>query len=195
MLLFTQCKATWSTAISSSCLAAFKMSAFKSHVQQNACYRNMKWPFEDLLTCYCCVINPNSRTIRSQLLQPVSAGKGWDMNELQPHHCMTHNCEPGSCAVWMSYQHVPLQELSQLIEVELLTSGFLKIFGSSSQFPGECPLPPCGRPCLHLTRNSFYILFPAKGIMSCRQVISSRLYIRLKGTCSLAIRELLNTKV
>jgi len=30
----------------------------------------------------------------------------------------------------------------------------------------------------------FYILFPAKGIISFRQIISSRLYVRLKGACS-----------
>jgi len=33
---------------------------------------------------------------------------------------------------------------------------------------------------LNLTRNSFDILFPAKGIMSYRQIISSSLYVRLK---------------
>jgi len=33
---------------------------------------------------------------------------------------------------------------------------------------------------LIFTRNSFYILFPAKGIVSYRQIISSRLYVRLK---------------
>ena len=38
----------------------------------------------------------------------------------------------------------------------------------------------------HLTRNSFYILSPAKGIRSRRQIISGRLYVRLKGTYSLA---------
>jgi len=45
---------------------------------------------------------------------------------------------------------------------------------------------------LNLTRNSFYILFPAKGIVSYRQIISSCLCICLKGTCSLANRTLLN---
>jgi len=30
-----------------------------------------------------------------------------------------------------------------------------------------------------LTRNSFYILFPVKGIMNYRQIISSRLYVRI----------------
>jgi len=43
------------------------------------------------------------------------------------------------------------------------------------------------------TRNSFYILFPAKGILSYWQIISSRLYVCLKRTFSLAGRELLNT--
>ena len=45
---------------------------------------------------------------------------------------------------------------------------------------------------LKLTRNSFYILFHAKGIVSYRQIISSRLYVRLRGTCSLAGRALVN---
>jgi len=39
---------------------------------------------------------------------------------------------------------------------------------------------------LNLTRNSFCILFLAKGIMSYRQIISSHLYVHLKGTCSVA---------
>jgi len=32
---------------------------------------------------------------------------------------------------------------------------------------------------LELTKNSFYILIPAKGIMNYRQIISSRLYVRI----------------
>jgi len=48
---------------------------------------------------------------------------------------------------------------------------------------------------LNLARKSFHILFPAKGIMTCREIISSPLYVRLKGTFdSLAIRALLNTR-
>jgi len=31
----------------------------------------------------------NSSTIRWQVPQPASAGKGADMSELQSHHCMT----------------------------------------------------------------------------------------------------------
>jgi len=46
---------------------------------------------------------------------------------------------------------------------------------------------------LNLTRNSFHILFPGKGIMSYRQIFSSRLYVFLKETCSLASGALVNT--
>ena len=45
---------------------------------------------------------------------------------------------------------------------------------------------------LDLTRNSICFLFPVKGVVSYRQIISSRLYNRSKGTCSLASRTLLN---
>jgi len=37
------------------------------------------------------------------------------------------------------------------------------------------------------------MLFSVKGMMSCRQIISSHFYVRLKGTCSLASRALSNT--
>jgi len=43
------------------------------------------------------------------------------------------------------------------------------------------------------SRNSCCVVFPAKGIMSHRQAIFSRLYVRLKETCSLASRELSNS--
>jgi len=46
---------------------------------------------------------------------------------------------------------------------------------------------------LNLTRNRFYILFPAKGIVSYGQIISIRLYVTLKGTYLLAGRAVLNT--
>jgi len=39
---------------------------------------------------------------------------------------------------------------------------------------------------LNLTKNSFYILNLAKCIVSYRQTISSRPYVRLKKACSLA---------
>jgi len=41
---------------------------------------------------------------------------------------------------------------------------------------------------LNLARKSFYILFPAKGIVSSSQIIPSFLYVRLKEACSLAGR-------
>ena len=43
---------------------------------------------ERLLSCYCYATKTNSRTIREQVSQPVSAGKGADMSELQSHHCV-----------------------------------------------------------------------------------------------------------
>ena len=54
------------TVISSHRLAALpaKMSAFNSHMRQNAYCRNLKWSLEDLLRCYCYTIKTNSRTIR-----------------------------------------------------------------------------------------------------------------------------------
>jgi len=49
--------------------------------------------------------------------------------------------------------------------------------------------------CLNLITNSFFILFPAKGVMSYRQIISGRLYVCLKGICSFASRALFQTPV
>jgi len=73
------------------CLTALpaKMCAFKSLMQQNACYCNSKRPFAGVLPWYCYAIKTNSRTIRSPLSQPASACKGWGISELQAHHCMT----------------------------------------------------------------------------------------------------------
>ena len=55
--------------ISSYCLATLpaRMSAFKSHMRQNAQYRNLKWTFEYLLPCYYYTIKTNIKTIRSQV--------------------------------------------------------------------------------------------------------------------------------
>jgi len=64
-----------------------EMSAFNSHMQQNAYDRN--WTFEDLLPCYCYAIKSNDRTIRSQALQPASAGEVANMGKLQAHHFRT----------------------------------------------------------------------------------------------------------
>jgi len=85
----TQYKTTKFTTISSHCLAAFstKVSAFSTHMRQNAYDRN--GTFEDLLLCYCYAIKSNDRTIRSQALQPASAGKSANMSKLQAQHFMT----------------------------------------------------------------------------------------------------------
>ena len=73
------------TAISSHSLAALpaKMSAFSSHMRQNAYYRiwrNLKWT-EDLLPCYCYTIKTKSKTIRLQVWQPAlcrqRSGQEW----------------------------------------------------------------------------------------------------------------------
>jgi len=45
-------------------------------------YRNFKWTFQDLLPCYCYAIKTKS-TIRYQVSQPASAGKGSDMSDLR----------------------------------------------------------------------------------------------------------------
>jgi len=55
-----------------------KICAFNSLMQQNACYRNLKWTVAGLLPRYCYAVKTNSRTIRSRLSQPASAGKGRD---------------------------------------------------------------------------------------------------------------------
>jgi len=64
-------------AITSHCLAALptKESAFNSYMRQNAYHPKLKCIFEYLLPCYCYSTNANSRTIRSQVSQPVSAGR------------------------------------------------------------------------------------------------------------------------
>jgi len=109
-----------------------KMSAFNSHMLQNAYYGSLKWTFEGLLVCYCYATKTSSRIIRSQVLQPASAGKRTDMSKLQAHHCMT----PEDW-IWLlcSASIIPanklsLQKLYQLVGIKLLTSGFLEIFGS-----------------------------------------------------------------
>ena len=117
---------TWLSACH--CLAALpaKTSAFNSLMQQNACYRNIKWTFADSLPCYCYAIKTNSRTIRSWLSQPTSAGKGGDMSELQAHHCMTLQLWTWLlCSVsFIQAKELSLQESNQLIGIKISTSGF-----------------------------------------------------------------------
>ena len=84
LLLFTQYKIIWLTAISSNYLAALlaKMPAFSSLRRQNTYCRNLKRTFEELLlTCYYYTIKSNSRAILSQVSQSASAGKWADMTE------------------------------------------------------------------------------------------------------------------
>jgi len=45
-------------------------------MRQNAYSHNLKWTFEDLLSCYCYVIKTKSTTTRWQVSQPATAGKG-----------------------------------------------------------------------------------------------------------------------
>ena len=130
-----------------------KMSAFNSHMRQNANYRNLKLPFEDLFSCYCDATEINSRTSSSQISKSAVADKGADTSETQTHHCMT----PEQW-IWLLFSvsviptnKLSLQELNLLNGIKLLTSNFLEIYGSQSQFPGrdKCPFSqPCGRPWL-----------------------------------------------
>jgi len=85
------------------------------------------------------LMKTSSREIRSQVSQLASTVKGADLNALQAHahHCMT----PAKQWTWVlcSVIVIPanklsLQEVNQLMGIELLASGFLEIFGSSSQF-------------------------------------------------------------
>jgi len=63
------------------------MSAFNSHMQQNAYYHNLSEP---LLPCYCYAIKTNFKTILPQVSQPASAGSVADLVncKLISHHCM-----------------------------------------------------------------------------------------------------------
>jgi len=44
-----------------------------------------------------------------------------------------------------------------------------------------------------ITKNSFFILFPVGGIVSCREIAPSLLYVRKELVDSLAGRALVNT--
>jgi len=89
-------------AISSHCLAALpaKMSAFNRCMRQNAYHGDLTCIFEDLLPCDCYATKANSRTTRSRISQPASAGK-----EAVLVNCKLitawyyQNSEPGFCAV------------------------------------------------------------------------------------------------
>jgi len=63
------------------------MSAFNSHMQQNAYCRNVSEP---LLPCYCFEIKVNLKTTLPQVSQPASAGNVADLVNCKfiSHHCM-----------------------------------------------------------------------------------------------------------
>ena len=64
-----------------------QMSAFNSHMQQNAYWRNSSEP---LLPCYCYAVTANFNTILPQVSQPASAGNVVNLVncKLISHHCM-----------------------------------------------------------------------------------------------------------
>jgi len=76
-------------------------------MRQNAYDRNLKWTFEDLLPCDCYAIQTNDPTIRSQALQPASAGEVADMNKL--HVTRIANLALVQCVILAN--KLPLQEL------------------------------------------------------------------------------------
>jgi len=88
------------------CLAALltKMFAVNSLIQKNACYRNIKWTFAGLLPRYCCAIKTNWRTIRSRLHNPPLQAEKETWVSCKPITAWHCNCEPDSCAVWVSYR-------------------------------------------------------------------------------------------
>ena len=143
------------------------MCTFNCLMQQNACYRNVTWTFEDLLPCYCYAIKTNSRKIRSWLSQPASAGKGGDMSELQAHHCLT--LWPWTwllCSVsFIAAKNLSLQESNQLIGIKMPTSVFSRNiwFLIPISRVANARFTPCGRPCDHWL---FYIGYHKQGTSS-----------------------------
>ena len=105
------------------------------------CYRNIKRTSAGLLPRYRYAIKTNSRTIRSRLLEPTSAGKGRDQGTWvngKPITAWHYNCEPDSCAVWVSYWQktviARIKSINRNLRCRL--KAFHEIFGSYSQYPG-----------------------------------------------------------
>jgi len=94
-------KLAWLIAISSHCLTTLpaNISAFNSYMRQNAYYRDLKCICEDLLPCFCYVTKDISRTIRSRVSQPASAGKEADLVNYKLITTCYQNSEPDFCAV------------------------------------------------------------------------------------------------
>jgi len=89
MLVFTQSKAAWLTAISTHCLASlhYLPRCLRWAVTCGKTPTTVTWSEDFAVFCY--AIKTNSRTIRLQVSQPASTGKAADMSELQAHHCVT----------------------------------------------------------------------------------------------------------
>jgi len=69
------------------------------------------------------------RTIRTQVLQPASAGNVPDMSELQAQYCMTpQQWTRLLCSVSIISENKTV--IARIKSIKLLTSGFLEIFGS-----------------------------------------------------------------
>ena len=100
------------------------MSAFNSQMRQNACYRNLKWTFEYLLSCYRYETKNSIRTIRSQVSQPASADKGADMSELQAHHCITP--AQWTWLLWRPARSSLEQPKANKVKIFLPRSNFMK---------------------------------------------------------------------
>jgi len=125
------------------------MSAFNSLLQQNACHRNIKWTFADLLPCYCYAINTNSRknplTTFAIRLCRQRRGHEWTASS-SLHDTTTVNLTLVQC-VFHTRKKLSLQESNNLIGIKMPTSGSSRNFwfiipistrGANARFP-PCP--------------------------------------------------------
>ena len=79
MLLFIQYKCACLTLSLSRCITCHDVCVQQSHATKRLLpYHEVN--FENLLPCYCYAMKTTSKTIRAQLSQPASAGKGVDMS-------------------------------------------------------------------------------------------------------------------
>ena len=122
-------------------------------------YRNLKRTFEDSLPCCCYAIKTNSRTIRSHVSQPASAGK-WVNCKL-----ITGMTQEQStwllCSVNVISENKLLLLEYQLIGIKLMISDFHWIFGSwipISRRGQILVLPPLRTPMLIIEQQ-----FPTGG--------------------------------
>jgi len=133
------------------CLAALsdklpQMSAFNSHMRQNANCHNF-FKSEPLLPCDCYAIKNNIRTIRSQVLQPDSAGNGADLVNCKLTTAWYQNSEPRHvCSLTVISANKTA--MARFKSVKLPTSGFYNFFILSPNFQKMPVFPPCRRPWL-----------------------------------------------